>query len=140
MYRNAEQRDFARKLRNVMTPAERVLWRLLRADQLQGFRFRRQASIGPYTVDFVCFAKKLIVELDGPQHAEAIVAAHDTERTEWLLGQGFRVLRFWNHQLDDGAQPVADAILRALHDRDPGCDASPLPNPLHQGEGAGGSQ
>jgi very-short-patch-repair endonuclease len=97
-----------------MTPAERTLWQLLRADQLRGFRFRRQAAIGPYIADFVCFSRKLIIELDGPQHAEQQAQQHDVLRNNWLKSQGFKTLRFWNHQLDDDVQPVLDAILNAL--------------------------
>jgi very-short-patch-repair endonuclease len=84
MYRDRDQRDFARDLRNQMTEAEKRLWRLLRAQQIGGWKFRRQAAIGPYVVDFVCFSHKLIVELDGPQHAEDDAAKHDARRTAWL--------------------------------------------------------
>jgi very-short-patch-repair endonuclease len=114
MYRDSEQREFARRLRNTVTPAERHLWRLLRANQLLGFRFRRQAAIGAYVVDFVCFSKKVVVELDGPQHLEEQALTHDTIRTQWLVSRGFRVLRFRNHELDDDAQSVIDVIRKAL--------------------------
>ncbi|MGD9723123.1 MAG: endonuclease domain-containing protein [Pirellulales bacterium] len=67
MYHDREQRDFARGLRNEPTEAERRLWHFLRASRL-GVKFRRQAAIGAYVVDFACFSHKLIVELDGPQH------------------------------------------------------------------------
>ena len=69
MYRDQEQRDFARQLRNEATPAETRLWHFLRAGLL-GVKFRRQAAIGAFIVDFVCFSHSLIVELDGPQHVE----------------------------------------------------------------------
>jgi len=137
MYRDNEQREFARRLRNEMTPAERALWRVLRADQLRGYRFRRQAAIGPFIVDFACFSHKVIVELDGPQHEEPQVKAYDADRSEWLAGRGFIVLRFRNQDLDDGAKLVAQAILKAIENVGPQCSASPLPSPLHQGEGAG---
>src|SRR4051794_24289196 len=114
MYRHIEQRDFARRLRNAMTPAERTLWRLLRADQLRGYRFRRQAAIGPFVADFVCFARKLIVELDGPQHEEEQAKRHDADREHWLASQGFRTLRFRNHILDEDPRAVADHILKVL--------------------------
>jgi very-short-patch-repair endonuclease len=102
-----------------MTAAEQALWRLLRGDQLRGFRYRRQAAIGAYFVDFVCFSRKLVVELDGPQHSEEAVREHDAERTEWLSTQGYRLLRFWNHQLDNQVQLVLEAILRALEVEEP---------------------
>jgi very-short-patch-repair endonuclease len=77
MYRNEDQRNFARSLRNQMTDPEKRLWRFLRAGQLGGHKFRRQVAIGPYVVDFVCLSHKLIVELDGPQHQEQLAAEHD---------------------------------------------------------------
>lgn len=116
MYRNSDQRDFARNLRNESTNAEKRLWQLLRAQQIRRHKFRRQAAVGPYIVDFVCFSQKLIIELDGPQHAERDAAEHDATRSAWLASQGFRVLRFWNHQLDDEIQLVVDAIDKALND------------------------
>ena len=114
MYRDQEQRDFARALRNQPTDSEKRLWRLLRAQQLKGHKFRRQAAIGAYIVDFVCFSHRLIVELDGPQHVEAEAVEHDTRRTEWLASRGFRVLRFRNQELDENIQGVVEGIERAL--------------------------
>jgi very-short-patch-repair endonuclease len=70
MYRDNDQRDFARALRNQPTSPEKRLWHFLRAQKLRNHKFRRQAEIGPYVVDFVSFTDKLIVELDGPQHLE----------------------------------------------------------------------
>jgi|tagenome__1003787_1003787.scaffolds.fasta_scaffold17975874_1 5-methyltetrahydrofolate--homocysteine methyltransferase len=128
MYRSKAQRDFARVLRNNPTDAEKHLWRFLRAQQLDGHKFRRQASIGPYTIDFICFAKKLIIELDGPQHIEPTANERDKDRDEWLTMRGYRILRFRNQQLDDNIREVIDAISDALQ-------ASPLPNPPLQGEG-----
>jgi very-short-patch-repair endonuclease len=86
-----------RQLRTDPTAAERVLWRHLRLRQLDGYKFRRQQPLGPYIADFVCFEKCLIIELDGGQHSERVV--YDTERTTWLQARGYRVLRFWNHQI-----------------------------------------
>ena len=83
MYRDAEQRDFARQLRNQPTDPEKRLWWFLRAEKM-GCKFRRQAAIGPYIVDFVCFAKNLVIELDGPQHLEAEAKEHNANRTAWL--------------------------------------------------------
>jgi very-short-patch-repair endonuclease len=127
MYRDEEQREFARRLRHVPTGAEKRLWRLLRAEQLQGFKFRRQAAIGVYIVDFVCFAEQLVVELDGPEHAESSQLEHDRRRTAWLNSQGFRVLRFWNYQVDDDWHCVMDEILRALIDGK--SNVTPPPSP-----------
>ncbi len=113
MVRDDEQRDFARELRTHAQPAERRLWQYLRAEQL-GVKFRRQAAIGPYVVDFVCFGRKLIVELDGPQHLDPAARDHDVRRTAWLTAQGFRVLRFRNHELDEDIRQVIERIAQAL--------------------------
>ncbi|HEX7129710.1 MAG TPA: endonuclease domain-containing protein [Rhodanobacteraceae bacterium] len=115
--------EFARTLRQAMTDAERALWYQLRAKRLLGWKFRRQQLIGTYIVDFVCFEAKLVVELDGSQHAEQVDA--DARRTAWLESQGFRVLRFWNDAVLKEMGPVLAEILRNL----------PLsPTPLPQGE------
>jgi 5-methyltetrahydrofolate--homocysteine methyltransferase len=110
MYRDQAQRDLARQLRNQPTDAEKRLWHFLRAQKLRGHKFRRQAAIGPYVVDFVCFAVKLIVELDGPQHLEPEAIEHDSRRTEWLASRGFRLIRFRNQELDENIHAVVDSI------------------------------
>ena len=114
MYRNQEQRNFARSLRNQPTDAEKRLWHFLRAQKLRNHKFRRQAALGPYIVDFVCFAVKLVIELDGPQHLERDAVDHDARRTAWLSTHGFRVLRFRNQELDENIHGVVDAIERVL--------------------------
>jgi very-short-patch-repair endonuclease len=131
MYRNREQREFARQLRNDATPAETRLWYLLRSGQL-GVKFRRQAAIGAYIVDFVCFSHRLIVELDGPQHQEEQGKAHDGSRTAWLAAQGFRLIRFPNQTLDEDIGQVVEEIKQGLE-----CRSVPLPSPPRKGEGAG---
>jgi very-short-patch-repair endonuclease len=113
MYHDQEQRDFARQLRNQSTNAENSLWHFLRAGKL-GVKFRRQAAIGAYVVDFVSFSHKLIVELDGPQHLESAASEHDARRSAWLASQGFRVIRFRNQALDEDIGQVVDEIKRAL--------------------------
>lgn len=95
-----------------MTDAERALWTRLRRRQILGYKFRRQQPLGEYIVDFVCLEKKLIVELDGGQHLEH--QDYDENRTEWLEEQGFRVLRFWNHQVFNESDAVVQAIYNAL--------------------------
>jgi very-short-patch-repair endonuclease len=102
----------ARALRHNPTEAERALWKHLRLRQMEGQKFRRQQPLGRYIVDFVCFEKKLIVEVDGGQHSELVVS--DSTRTAWLEAQGFRVLRFWNHQVLADVQAVKEAIREAL--------------------------
>jgi very-short-patch-repair endonuclease len=114
MYRDSEQRDFARRLRNQPTGAEKRLWFFLRAGQTGSHKFRRQAALGPYVVDFICFEKRLVVELDGPQHAETTSAEHDARRTQWLAARGYRVLRFRNHEVDEDVRLVVETIRQAL--------------------------
>jgi very-short-patch-repair endonuclease len=116
MYRDDEQREFARELRNHPQDAEQRLWHFLRAEKL-GVRFRRQAAIGAYVVDFVCFPRKLIVELDGPQHLQPAAQDHDRRRTAWLAAQGFRVIRFRNQALDDDIRQVVAIVAQALEDQ-----------------------
>ncbi len=84
----------ARKLRQTSTIPEVKLWQYLRGRRLMGLKFRRQFPVGPYVVDFVCLSHKLVIELDGGQHAEQL--EYDNKRTEYLEHFGFRVLRFWN--------------------------------------------
>ena len=107
----------AKELRKNSTDAERVLWQRLRAHRLVGYKFRRQQPIEQYIVDFVCFEKHLIIELDGGQHAEQV--AYDGERSAWLQAQGFRVLRFWNHEVLQNMEAVMDAILRGCERKAP---------------------
>ena len=102
----------ARKLRSNATTAERVLWYHLRCRRLAGFKFRRQHVIGGYIVDFVCLSRRLIVELDGGQHAER--AAYDRRRTRYLVSRGYRVLRFWNNEMLRDVEGVLEVILGVL--------------------------
>ena len=101
----------ARQLRRNMTDAEQRLWRYLRGGQL-GVPFRRQYPLGPYITDFACVPLKLLVELDGGQHAEAM--AYDLRRDAWLRGKGFTVLRFWNHDVMKNTEAVVEAIWREV--------------------------
>ena len=85
---------------------------------MNGHKFRRQQPIGPYIVDFVCFEKKLIIELDGGHHAQPDEAEYDNIRTEWLQSQGFQVLRFWNNQVLAETEAVKLTIFDALESSD----------------------
>jgi very-short-patch-repair endonuclease len=126
----------ARELRKGMTDAERRLWQGLRERQT-GARFRRQAPIGPYIVDFVAFDQRVVVELDGGQHAEPGQAAHDRARTAFLEAQGFNVLRFWNNDVLGNTQGVLERILEALRAGQGAGLAKCVPSPL-VGEGQDG--
>ncbi|MGF7006095.1 endonuclease domain-containing protein [Aminobacter sp. BE322] len=90
------QRKNAKAMRHVMTEAELKLWNDLRAHRLMGLGFRRQVPIGPYIVDFACSSHRLIVEVDGSQHAQAEQAERDAVRTGYLQASGWTILRFWN--------------------------------------------
>ena len=105
--------------------AERLLWRRLQDRQLAGFKFRRQVPIGPYIVDFVCFAARLVIEVDGGQHA---MSPADVRRDRWFAAQGFRLLRFWNNEVLDNLDGVLRTIADVL------AVEPPHPNPLPQGE------
>jgi len=101
----------ARDLRKSITPAERQLWSALRGRKLSGHKFRRQHPIGWFVVDFACVKRRLIIEVDGGQHAEN---PDDGRRTKWLEAQGWRVIRFWNGEIVENLEAVADRILRCL--------------------------
>jgi len=122
------QITFARELRQRQTDAERALWTRLRSKQLEGVKFRRQQPLGPYIVDFASFEKRLIIEVDGGQHndpspcplpqgereqGEGRVRG-DEERTRWLNGKGYRVLRFWNNEVLLNMEGVLERIREAL--------------------------
>ena len=101
-----------RTLRRNMTDAEQQLWRHLRLRQLGGFKFRRQHPYADYILDFVCLEARLIVEVDGGQHADR--ASKDQMRSQFLERAGFRVLRFWNHEVMEELESVKEAIFLAL--------------------------
>src|SRR5262249_25720354 len=105
----------ARNLRNNPTEAERKLWRHLQRRQLNGFKFRRQQEIESFIVDFVCFEKRLIVELDGGQHNEEENLKRDAERTRTLESKGFLVLRFWNNEVLANTEGVLATILDTIN-------------------------
>src|SRR5690242_14136425 len=107
--RRGGQRDLrpiARRLRRSQTEAEGRLWSILRAQRLAEWKFRRQEQIGDHVVDFVCFGAKLVVEVDGSQHAGSL---SDRVRDTYLEQQGFRVLRFWNNDVLSNSDGVATA-------------------------------
>lgn len=108
-------RQRARDLRRDQTDAEGKLWRRLRGGQLSGAKFRRQHPVGCYITDFCCLERGLIVEVDGGQHAEQV--EQDRERTAFLEGAGYRVIRFWNGDVLRNEESVVMAIAQALAER-----------------------
>ena len=117
--------EAARRLRSDQTDAERALWRLLRAGQLSGSKFRRQHAVPPYVVDFYCHAAALVIELDGSQHSAAV----DEKRTQFLQARGLKLLRFWDNAVLQQPHAVAEAIFNAIGNR------TLTPTPLPAGEG-----
>ena len=106
--------SFASQLRTNATEAEKRLWYFLRNRQLAGYKFRRQFPIPPYTADFVCLEQRLVIELDGGQHADAV--AYDATRSLFLEQQGFRILRFWNNDALGNTEAVLAKILHSLQE------------------------
>src|SRR5271169_4924144 len=105
-------RDTARSLRISATEAEQKLWARLRKAQLDGFHFRRQYSIGPYFVDFICLEAELIIEVDGSQHADR--EDQDESRSAFLRDYGCRVLRVWNFEVLNDVDSVVERIAEVL--------------------------
>jgi very-short-patch-repair endonuclease len=121
---------YAKKLRRNFTPAEAVLWRSLKARQLGGIKFRRQQPIGNFIVDFVCFEKRIVIELDGSQHA--VTKSRDNDRDSWLAGNGFIVMRFWNNDVFENL----DGVLAVIRQK---CLSRTLPSPCPSRQGRGSS-
>lgn len=105
----------ARRLRREATPAERRLWTQLRQREINNVHFRRQAPICPYFVDFACHRTRVVVEFDGGKHGFDAEALRDDKRTRFLEKSGFRVLRFWNHEVLRNLESVVDTICAALY-------------------------
>ena len=117
----------AKELRKRSTDAEKLLWKQLRLRQLEGVKFRRQQPIdNNYIVDFVCFEKRLIIEVDGGQHA--VEQEKDIERDRYLKKHGFKVLRFWNNEVLTNIEGVLEVIRE-------NCLKHPPLNPLPSREG-----
>jgi very-short-patch-repair endonuclease len=94
------------ELRKHSTPWETKLWWHLRNKNLSGFRFRRQFVIGPYITDFCCFAKKLVIELDGGQHKNIEQSKKDIRRSKYLESRGYKIIRFWNGEIENNLDEV----------------------------------
>ncbi|MGE3147067.1 MAG: endonuclease domain-containing protein [Pseudorhodoplanes sp.] len=106
----------ARSLRANMTEAEKKLWFALRDRRFAQFKFRRQAPVGPFIADFVCYDARLLVEVDGGQHAGS---ESDVRRDRWFAANQFRILRFWNNDVLSNLDGVLTAILGALEEAAP---------------------
>jgi very-short-patch-repair endonuclease len=120
-------KSLARKLRQQATDAERMLWKYLRAHRMAGYKFRRQVVIEPYIVDFVCLEARLIVEADGGQHLEQVEG--DLKRSVFLESLGYKVMRFWNHEILGDIHTVLERIHGSLIE-------APSPQPSPGGRGS----
>ncbi len=115
----------ARKLRRRQTEAEKLLWNLLRNRNLGGIKFRRQFQVGGYITDFACSERKIVIELDGGQHAGCL---KDAERDVFIKNKGYRIFRFWDNEFLTNKDGVLEKILNECN------TPSPLPSPP-RGEG-----
>jgi very-short-patch-repair endonuclease len=113
---NEERTTRSRRLRGDSTDAETKLWNRLRSRQIDGCKIVRQEPIGPYTVDFVCREHRLVIEVDGGQHAGN---AADVVRDQWLVDHRYRVLRFWNNDVLGNIEGVLEVIASALVETPP---------------------
>ena len=105
LYNTKTKKTLRKQLRKSSTPQEIILWSKLRRGQMD-YKFKRQYSIGRYVVDFCCPKRKLIIELDGWQHKTENNDGYEKERTRYLEGLGFRVLRFWNNEINENLDGV----------------------------------
>lgn len=114
------QTHLARMLRNRSTDGERLLWHRLRSRQIAGAKFRRQVPLGDYIVDFASFSPRIVIEVDGGQHALPIERSRDLTRDAWLKEQGYVVLRFWNadvlENLDGVVSQIYETVARLVAD------------------------
>jgi len=123
---NSKQKTyFARKLRHNQTEPEQILWEKLRNRKFLNIKFRRQQAIGKYIGDFVSFEIKLIVELDGGHHKKKEYIEQDMIRSEYLIAQGFKVLRFWNSDVVNNLEEVLGILRQTI--------SSPQPSPIRRG-------
>ena len=117
-----------KKLRSNLTPAEATLWKYISRKQLDGFKFRRQHSVGIYILDFYCAPAKLAIELDGAHHFTSEGAEYDHARDEYLIGLGVKVLRFENKEVFENLEGALEVIKQALHESNypPPCRSAAL--------------
>ena len=120
----SEQKEYRKALRNNMTTAEAMLWRVLKGRGAGGMKFRRQQGIGPFVLDFYCPEHRLGIEIDGSSHDYKY--EYDEKRTEYLREQGIRILRFSNRQVLTSIQGVLNEIVNAVHQE---VDPTPSPSP-----------
>ena len=117
IYNIAERKGRRKKLRKSATAAEAVLWTYLKKSQLDGKKFRRQSSVGPYIVDFFCPESRVIVELDGARHFGPTAGDYDGRRTRYLEERGLKIIRFENKAIKKDVKAVLEEIRKSLGGR-----------------------
>jgi very-short-patch-repair endonuclease len=110
---NMNIKENAKKLRINLTEPERILWSFLKNKGINNVKFRRQVPIGKYIVDFLCYEKDLIIEIDGSQHAEA-QKEYDLKRDKYLSNRGYKVTRFWNNDITENLEGVVNRIIELV--------------------------
>ncbi len=111
--------NFAKNHRRNLTPAEVKLWNILKNNKLESCKFRRQETISNYIVDFICYEKNLVIEIDGGQHNQDTNELSDEKRTEYLKKQGYKVLRFWNNEVLGNIEGVYKVISNTIKETKP---------------------
>lgn len=112
MYYNSKNIKYAKLMRSNMTKEELILWTNIRAHRFLGLKFKRQVLIGNFIVDFLCPEKFLIIEIDGGQHNENI--SGDSVRTKYLQSQGYKIIRFWNNEINNNIEGVLESLKEVL--------------------------
>ncbi len=106
--------ELARKQRQNSATAESIIWRALRARRAEGFKFRRQVPIAEYIADFICFEKRLVIEIDGPSHETPEQRLHDAKRDDWFRREGFKILRLSNDLVIGSPDLAVQKIIEVL--------------------------
>lgn len=114
-FQNPKKKDLRQHLRNNATESEQILWQRLKGKQF-GHKFIRQYGIGRYIADFYCPAVRLVIELDGAQHAKKEALEYDLARTAYFKFFNIKVLRFWNSEVMNNIEGVCEEILRELEE------------------------
>ncbi len=119
LYNDPARKTNRRRLRKEATDAERRIWSLLRARRMAGLKFFRQYGVGPYVLDFYCPERRLAIEVDGDQHADARGREHDCDRASYLRQLGIRIVRFWNNDVLKNTEGVVERITYEIGSRNP---------------------
>ncbi len=122
LYNDPRLKDRRRELRKNMTEAEELLWGRVRKRRMQGYKFLRQYSVGPYILDFFCVALQLGIEVDGRFHGHSDNAAYDRQRTDFLESHDIEVIRFWNNEVLQNT----DSVVARIKEKIVTVDNSPL--------------